>query len=326
MAGTIQEDKLKERQAYHDRLIDAVERLVHQSVGNNSIDVVDLKALCQPFEDLFRMLQGVEASFAKIAEQLFQQQEEEGHSKGQMLKHFFKVHDGKTYRKQLAQMWVFWKFLLGDRLPKVTEHIELDENAERELKQLLHLSVRNVLDKQAWLTDKISREIVANNSEEKRTMKQLITTIRHLCVQQATTLKKCKASMTIEGEPFINLPMDRRLSKPRLSKSVSTDLYRGEQTIQDADFRLFQDKSSIVDKQDLMKNVKEVMGNADEVSIRQVVEVKGISKGLAELLGYVNLIATWKKHRINPNRKECIVFDTVQQRCLELPQIIFEKN
>ena len=81
--------------------------------------------------------------------------------------------------------------------------------------------------------------------------------------------------------------------------------------------------ADLIDKQTLLANIQELLLERSQVSLKEVVEIKGITKGLSELLAYVTLINVSSKFFMSETVREVICFDYQLHKYLELPQIIF---
>lgn len=84
-------------------------------------------------------------------------------------------------------------------------------------------------------------------------------------------------------------------------------------------------RSDLIDKRILLQNIQELLKDKDQVTLQEVIEANGISKGLAEVLAYVTLVNTSAKFFINENTTESVLFNTDESKYIELPQIIFSK-
>ncbi len=81
--------------------------------------------------------------------------------------------------------------------------------------------------------------------------------------------------------------------------------------------------TDLIDKQHLLANVQDLLQSKSQVSLNEVIQIKGLSKGLAELLAYVSLVNTNHKFFINESVRELIPFQPASEKYLDLPQIIF---
>jgi len=277
----------------------------------------------------------VEAQYNLITHRLYEHQQEGKLTKGWLLNEVFNALNQLKQTEEGKQLRTFWRILLhpdhftqligteGGRELDIAS--QLSQADKSEIFRILHAAARKVLDKNGTLADKLSREIVARDQLEMKQTRELITTIRQFCLQHEALKAKKKVYMVLEGAPAIYLPLDRKLAKRREKQGFSVNLQQTELALEDLRELAFITTKDVIDKSVLLRNVREVMGNNSEITLKEVVDAKTITSGLSELLGYVNLLTGWDKHRVNTQVVESILFDMENQKYLELPQIVFAK-
>lgn len=287
------------------------------------------------FNKLLSEFSEVEDQYKSITHRLYEHQQKGELTKGRLLNEALIALNQLKETAEGKRLRAFWRILLhedhfdqligpnGDTKVNKKYHISLNDKSH--IIRLLHLAARKVLDKNGVLADKLSREIVARDQVELKQTRELITTIRLLCLSHVAIKAGKTVYMVLEGAPAIYLPMDRKLAKKREVESFSVNLQPNELAIRDLKDLAFITNKVVIDKSVLERNVWKVMGNKSEVSLKEVVDAKVISNGLSELLGYINLLAGWDKHHVNEQVVESILFDKKNQKYLELPQIVFVK-
>ena len=150
--------------------------------------------------------------------------------------------------------------------------------------------LRKYLDDQAWL-------------ENKRIM-ELIKTIE----RQAVEIKDYPPSQRVftevdELRPHIELIMSRNLfTPPKNTLLENIDLTEGDVELEmDA---LFQ--QSYIDEVKLAANIKRMLQRQKQVSLKQVIQSNPVTKGVAEIVGYINLAARDDKALIDNDNHENI--------------------
>src|SRR5690606_16201059 len=127
--------------------------------------------------------------------------------------------------------YAFWQFMLDDisqsDFKKLTREvyevledrgIRFSSRSLRKLKTLLHMAARKVLEKNSVLADKLSREIIAKDQLESRKARELISKIRELAINQVNDSPPKEHYLEIQGNPYIYLPLERRLGeKPEIN-------------------------------------------------------------------------------------------------------------
>jgi hypothetical protein len=127
----------------------------------------------------------------------------------------------------------------------------------------------------------------------------------------------------VDDKPGISLPMDRRHGdRPPDNEFLTTPNAPVLSIDQLTDLHKLLDDGSI-DKQVLLDNVKQLLKKQKQVTLKQVVEKHGCTKGLAELLAYVSLAVSLRHASIQPGTPVDILFDKANKKYLQVPQIIF---
>jgi len=74
-----------------------------------------------------------------------------------------------------------------------------------------------------------------------------------------------------------------------------------------------------------LNNIDSILNEKDVVTLKEVLDVYPISKGLAEVLGYYSLVQTTDRFFIKQEVTEYLKFDSVNEKYLKAPQVIFSK-
>lgn len=297
------------------------------------------------FEEVNRManeligdFKEVEDNFKEITRKIYERQQQSDLSKGKLLAETFDaLHELKT-TNQGKSFYSFWQFMLDDasqaEFQKLTKElyevledreIEASSRSLRKLKTLLHLAARKVLDKNAVLADKLSREIIAKDQLENRKTRELMSKIRQLAIQRIGKTSDRPFYLEIDDSPNLYLPLERKLGEKPEVNVFTTNAKQALHGIEELDELSWIYRADLIDKRILLKNIQELLKEKDQVTLLEVVEVNGISKGLAEVLAYVTLVNTSPKFFINESTTESILFNTDESKYIELPQIIFSK-
>jgi len=129
--------------------------------------------------------------------------------------------------------------------------------------------------------------------------------------------------LSLETNPEIYFPLERKLGEKPEINTFSVNAQGASLNMEDIGelSKLF--NVDLIDKQTLLANIQELLLERSQVSLKEVVEIKGITKGLSELLAYVTLINVSSKFFMSETVREVICFDYQLHKYLELPQIIF---
>lgn len=280
----------------------------------------------------------VEDNFKEITRRIYERQQQADLSKGKLLAETFDALYELRSTDQGKSFYAFWQFMLDDisqsDFQKLTKEvydvledrgIKVSSRSLRKLKTMLHLAARKVLDKNGVLADKLSREIVAKDQLESRKARELIASIRQLAIQQIDRPPTQELYLEIQGNPDINLLLERKLGEKPETDSYTTKAELANISIQDLEDLSKIYNADLIDKQQLVANINDLLQSKTQISLQEVVNAKGLDKGLAELLAYVTLVNTNTKFFINEHVRETILFSQKNGKYLDLPQIIFTK-
>ena len=255
--------------------------------------------------------------------------------KGAMLDEIFAGHDEIRDSDQGRSFRAFWEFLMspprqaeldglledvygldavhslkpGDFLKLIRYALlEAGEKVFRTNNQLVE-QLRKYLDDQAWLENKRIMELI--QGIEKRAV-----ALRHDPPEVKTF-----AALN-ERRPGIDLVMSRGLYEPTRKSVIETlDLEEGDaDVVVDA---LFQ--QVYIDEAELEAQVRRLLQRDPQVSLARVVQRFPVTKGIAELVGYLNIASRDDKAMVDTAREErlSIADDRGRRRWVRLPKVVF---
>ncbi len=280
----------------------------------------------------------VEDNFKEITRRIYERQQQADLSKGKLLAETFDALYELKNTDQGKSFYAFWQFMLDDvsqldfqQLTREVYYvledrgIEVSSRSLRKLKMLLHLAARKVLDKNGVLADKLSREIVAKDQLESRKARELMYGIRQLAIQLVNHSPSREFYLELQGNPNIYFPLERKLGEKPEMNLFTVNAEQAKLELEDLEdlSRIY--NADLIDKQQLLTNIHDLLQSRSQISLRQVIEAKGLTKGLAELLAYVTLVNTNNRFFFNDSVREIISFNTTTGKYLDLPQIIFTK-
>lgn len=257
--------------------------------------------------------------------------------KGKLLDEIFTGHDKIHDSDQGRSFRAFWEFLMSPQRQTELEELlqdvfgleavrelgsesllgqikyfllEAGEKVFRTNNQLVE-QLRKYLDDQAWL-------------ENKRIM-ELIQGIE----RQAVRIKEQPPPQRIFAEvnelrPHIELLMSRSLfAPPKNTVLENIDLTEGDAELEME--ALFQ--QSYIDEEQLAANIQRMLQRQKQVSLKQVIQTNPVTKGVAEVVGYINLAARDDKAMIDNEYQENIDIgeETATQKRLTLPRIFYTR-
>ncbi len=297
------------------------------------------------FEEVNRManeligdFKEVEDNFKDITRRIYEKQQQHDLTKGKLLVETFDALQELRSTYQGRSFYAFWQFMIDDasqqEFQQLTKEvyqimesrgIDIPSKSLRRLKTLLHMAARKVLDKNGLLADKLSREIVAREQPEHLKTQELISSIRQLAIKRLDSIFLKETYLQIEDIPYIFLPMERKLGEKNRQNEFASVPDKAVLNLNDLDGLEKIYSANLVDKKVLLANIEALLEHKMQVSLKEVIDEKGMSKGLPELLAYITLVNHSAKFYINDQAHELIAFDTVNHKYLEVPQIIFTR-
>ncbi|MGL4292617.1 MAG: DUF3375 domain-containing protein [Bacteroidales bacterium] len=295
-------------------------------------------------DDVFRLtnelvgdFKEVEDNFREITKNIYERQALQTYTKGNLLGFAFDSVDKLKESDQGKSFYSFWHFLMNeseqsnlrDLIEKSISAMEdrgLSTNDKylRRIKTLLHSAGQKVLESNDQLGEKLSRVIAEKNSGENKKSRETIQEIRLMALQLSECDLPDDCGITLDLEAQIFLPLERKLAEGQVVNEYEMQPRLARQTADlKALTRLF--NPNLIDRKRLAKNVKSMLADRPEVSLKEVLNTYPLEKGLSELVAYITLNDQTQKVRINEKVIESLRFDEVNNKYLDAPQIIYHK-
>lgn len=289
-------------------------------------------------KELISDFKEVEANFKEITRDIYQKHTDPDQTKGSILDYTFDALDSLKDSDQGKSFYAFWNFLISQNRQDEWQYlirqlfdllndkeIEYDAFFLRKLKTFLFHAGVKVSDANDRMSDKLSRVISEKELSERIKVKESINRIKELALGFADKGIIPSIDFSIEHRPFLNLPMEKKLTfSPKENTKFITK-------ISDAPSQLNPDiieelvKQHYIDKKRLNNNIKDVLIDYPQASLKQILKKYPLKDGLPELLTYVLLADKDPKCIFDKNAPDKILFDTESKKYIELPQIIFCK-
>lgn len=279
----------------------------------------------------------VEENFKDIVRNIIEKQSDNSLSKGKILKYTFDSLDELKETEQGKSFYAFWNFLLDDlsqeelkilvnKVYDILEEreIEYSEKFLRKAKTVLHLSGRKVFDSNNLLADKVTRVIAEKSIEERKKAKETINSIRNLAMKLIDKSPSLDSYITIEGEVIIDLPMEKKLGEENIIAEFD-EQPRAAENVYDINALSRVVDTKHINRKELLNNIERLLNERSPVALSEVLKEYPVSKGLAEVLGYISLVQTTEKFYINEKETEYLKFDFENEKYLKTPQVIFSK-
>jgi Protein of unknown function (DUF3375) len=258
-------------------------------------------------------------------------------TKGRLLDEIFREQDVIWDSDQGKSFRAFWEFLMSS--PRQAELAELLETvyALKEIQSLepdaflagIKFSLLDAGEKvyktNNLLVEQLRKYLDDQAYLENRRIMDLVRGIEKLAVaiKDAPPLVRDFAELD-DVKPDIDLVMSRTLFVPPQSPLIdATPVTAGEADI-DA-LALY--RQNYVDEAQLRANIRQALQSRSQISLRQLVEEFPVSKGLAEVVTYLNLADNDDKALVAEAETETLTVagENGRTRKIELPKIIFTR-
>ncbi|XZO03533.1 MAG: DUF3375 domain-containing protein [Microcoleus sp.] len=198
----------------------------------------------------------------------------------------------------------------------------------RRIKRSLIQASDKIIKSNYRLAEQLRKMLVQQHIAENKRVIELIKEIKKLALVAVDHPPKNEEFIWIEGDPEVQLVMERPLGKPTEERSfksynlssASVDLPR-EQI--DA-LRNY----CYVDEEVLKRQISATLEGKDWVTLAEVIEKYPVAKGLSEVVAYLAIASQDTKHAIDDSVSDRITassFDKQNILHLTLPQVIFKR-
>lgn len=279
----------------------------------------------------------VEQNFEQIRKEVQRKYTEKDIVKGSLLVYALDALDEIENKDQGKSFKAFWEFLMDekkqqefmvmtDKLYQLLQDREIDFNNDRFLryiKRYLYTSGRRVIDSNQKLSEKISRVLSEKNLLERRRALDLINDIRKMAYDLVETKLKDDAFISIEMESDVALFNRWELhdGKETNNDTIYPDGVGGNLS-EDVNLRSLFDQFTI-DKKELQQNIDSMLiGETNQVTLKQVIDKYTIKNGLSEVIGYVSIAGSSDQHLILDEINDPI---WINNRKVNVPMIIYTK-
>ncbi|MFN8575513.1 MAG: DUF3375 domain-containing protein [Candidatus Sericytochromatia bacterium] len=288
--------------------------------------------------DLLSDFKEVEDNFKDITRRLYEKHSQRTLSKGGILKYTFDSLDELKETDQGKSFYSFWNFLIDDnaqdelkeliiKLYEVLDerNIIYEDKFLKKIKTFLHLSGRKVLESNDLLAEKLTKIIIEKDIIESKKVFETISDIKNLAIKLVKEKRTDEPYIFIEGLPEIEMKMERKLGEEIIKndfREQPKEFLFNLQEEANLD-KLF--NQNYVNKNQLIKNINIALNDRRQITLKELLEIFPLEKGLSELLSYISLTSYHSKFFLNNEIYEIIPFDFDNNRALKMPQIIFTK-
>ena len=291
--------------------------------------------LTQQAKELLSDFKEVEDNFKNITKEIYQKHSGQ-HTKDDILQFTFDALDQLKESPQGKSFYAFWLFLLMPDLQEewniLTEelyntlqqkNIAVNDTFLRSMKNHLYYSGEKVSKANDKMAEKLSRIIRETENSDSEATKATLSEIKKLLIDISKRSEVPDISFELETFSDINISFERKLTNqkrevtqyaqhPKNANTSLTDIAQLD--------KLFARR--IVDRETVRKHIREVLREKKQATLADIVAKQGgVKDGLAELVTYLSVGLEFK-HLINEGKTQEIIFDTKNNKRIQLPEII----
>jgi hypothetical protein len=279
----------------------------------------------------------VEENFRELDTQTRQTIIKSSLTKGALLDNIFAQQDHLWETDQGKSFRAFWEFLMSESMQgELDELIEKVNNipAIKQVKQeqIVDRIKTNLVDagdkvnrSNDGLIEQLRKYVEQKNLSESKHILRSIESIENLLMENKENLDQQLTLMEIDSLFRPMFLMDRPLFTPPV-KIIFDQTVIQEGTADANTNALFE--QFYVDIEMLRINIKTLLRNKSQVSLSEILAHYEPTKGIAEVLGYMQIAAVDSKHYINNEKEEELLVQNVESGMLcqlKAPLIIFNR-
>jgi hypothetical protein len=244
--------------------------------------------------------------------------------------HLWNTDQGKSFK-------AFWEFLMSEGMQQELEELILKLNNIPAIKQVKQEQIvdrikTNLVDagdkvnrSNDGLIEQLRKYVEQKNLSESRHILQSIEAIEQLLIAHRDQLEPQRVLMEVDGLFRPNFLMERPLFKPPVK--IAFEQTSVEEGSADANTNVLFEQF-FVDIELLRGNVQSLLRNKSQISLTEVLNHYQPTKGVAEVLGYMQIASADSKHLVNNEHTEKLIIqnkDAGTEYQLEAPLIIFNR-
>lgn len=289
-------------------------------------------------KELISDFKEVEDNFKVITRNIYLKHTDPNQTKGTILGYTFDSLDELKDSDQGKSFYAFWDFLISrnrqdqwkelvQRIFNVLEerNIRFDDIFLRKMKQYLFRAGNKVSEANDRMSEKLSRIISEKELAERLKVKEAVNRIKELALTFIDRDELPDIGIEIEENVSIRLPMEKKVNLEKDETPVF-DQKPGQSSHQ-LDIGALKELYSpfVVDRKELKDRIHLMLEDKPQVTLKEIIDLFPLEKGLSELLVYFSLAEVDHNHLFDHKKTELIEFDPGQKKYIEIPQIIFTR-
>jgi hypothetical protein len=179
------------------------------------------------------------------------------------------------------------------------------------------------------LAEHLRRVVDTRNVIESRRVQGLSRELKHVISQlgaDLVSLMSRNTFYTIEGEPDVELPLERPLFDPP-EPLIASERPRPASTFIDDDALTALYDTFFIDETLLYENIERQLMSRSEITLAELVAGYPIEQGMAELVAYFLIAAHEPQHTVDRTIQDTVLIQTLDgdERDITLPRVIFRR-
>jgi hypothetical protein len=279
----------------------------------------------------------VEENFRELDTQTRQSIIKSNLTKAQLLDSIFEQQDYLRNTDQGKSFRAFWEFLMSEQMQKELETLIERINAlpaiqEIKKEQVVDRIKTNLVDagdkvnrSNDGLIEQLRKYVEQKNLSESRHILRNIETIESLLMDCKEEITTQGTWMMIDGLFKPVLTMERPLFSPPVRVAFENTAIEDGLAVADTDI-LFE--QFYVDVEELRNNVRALLRNKSQVALSELLTHYRPTKGITEILGYIQLATNDEKHLVNRQVQEELIVENQESGKtyrLQAPLVIFNR-
>lgn len=280
----------------------------------------------------------VDENFNGIKNTIYEKQTNLELTKGNILNYTLDALDDLRNTDQGKSFEAFYRHLLDDsskdelsELIRKVVAIMREREIEVEDEFLLHLRVylnregNRVRNSYHKLADKLNKVLAEKSLLERKNTIRIINEIKSDALRAKDNPPRGDGFIEIDGFPDIELSMERPLTEqPQDVQIEAKALKTAEVDLTSLDLGSLVSQF-FIDREQLENQIANLLKKKKQVTLKDVIDHYPVSKGLSEVLTYVNIATQSGKSFINRDKEELVVINDKGSKAIRLPEIIFSK-
>lgn len=282
----------------------------------------------------------VEGNFRDITRSVQEQRLLEDATKGDIVGYVLDADTALADSDQGRSFNAFWRFLISPTrkqelrsllervfaLPELTNDAQ-NSNILRNITNHLGEAGVRIIQSNHRLAQQLRRMLEEAQLRENRRVFELVDEIKKRAIDIKARPPAERDFFDVEGKTMLNLQMERRLWSPPVQARFDHQPMEIDDTelegldISDL-FDLF-----AVERDQLEGYIEQVLMHNSQVTLRDVVEVFPVERGLSEVITYMAIASDMRRHSIDDSVTESITVKSPNNlmRQIALPRIIFTR-